>query len=146
MTDPTVIDAEHLAQLARDARGRAYAPYSRFQVGAALLTRGGAVHLGVNVENAAYPVGICAERCALGTAVAAGDRDLVAIAVVGGVELVYPCGMCRQALTEFCPDIRVILVTTDPAVPAVEVSLRTLLPHAFGPDDLAGGQLSPTRR
>lgn len=134
-------DVDRLVQLARDVRERAYAPYSRFHVGAALLTRGGAVHLGVNVENAAYPSGLCAERCAIGAAVTAGDRDLVAVAIVGGAQLAYPCGMCRQALVELSPDIRVILATTDPATPPVEVSLRALLPHAFGPDDLAGGQL-----
>jgi len=123
--------ASELLGAARAARQHAYAPYSNFTVGAALLSKSGDVITGANVENASYPVGMCAERTALFAAVAQGHRDFDAIAIVGpqGV-LLTPCGACRQALSEF-GDLRVIREGRD------DVPLRDLLPDAFGPGHLA---------
>ncbi|HEY1727789.1 MAG TPA: cytidine deaminase [Candidatus Baltobacteraceae bacterium] len=123
--------ASELLAAARKAREHAYAPYSNFAVGAALATKAGDVVTGANVENASYPVGMCAERTALFSAVARGHRDFDAIAIVGpeGVALT-PCGACRQALSEF-GDMRVVREGCD------DVALRDLLPDAFGPRHLA---------
>jgi cytidine deaminase len=119
------------------ARQRAYAPYSRYHVGAALLASSGKIYEGVNVENAVYPVGICSERTALVKAISEGERAFEAIAVAtpnGG----SPCGMCRQMLSEFSPQLKVLLVDEQGRL-ILETSLRELLPHAFGPDDLRTG-------
>lgn len=128
--------AELLA-LARRARENAYAPYSGFAVGAALLGADGRVYTGCNVENAAYPVACCAERTALFHAVAEGAREFAAIAVAGGrigdnaEASCPPCGVCRQALAEFCdPEtFRVYLVA--PGGGVEETTLGALLPRAF---------------
>ncbi|MBO8141429.1 MAG: cytidine deaminase [Firmicutes bacterium] len=105
-----LIDVDALIKAARQARKQAYAPYSRFPVGAAILTKGGRIVTGCNIENASYPVTLCAERVALGAAVASGEREFLAIAVVADTdEPVTPCGMCRQSLAEFAPDLVVIL-------------------------------------
>ncbi|HUH07855.1 MAG TPA: cytidine deaminase [Egibacteraceae bacterium] len=131
-------DESALVDQAREAQLRAYAPYSGFRVGAALLAAGGRVFTGANVENAAYPVTICAERAALPAAVAAGERDFVALAVVGdGDGPCTPCGMCRQALFEFAPDLVVLAAGTTGAV-ARYVLGRDLLPDGFGPQRLTG--------
>lgn len=130
-------DAE-LLKKAVEARGKSYSPYSRFRVGAALLTRSGKVYSGANIEIAAYSATICAERVALFKAVNEGERDFEAIAIVGGkdslIECCAPCGTCRQALAEFCNgDLRIILGNEE----RLEVhTLRELLPLAFGPGDL----------
>lgn len=130
-------DAE-LLKKAVEARGKSYSPYSRFRVGAALLTRSGKVYSGANIEIAAYSATICAERVALFKAVNEGERDFEAIAIVGGkdslIECCAPCGTCRQALAEFCSgDLRIILGNEE----RLEVhTLRELLPLAFGPGDL----------
>jgi len=120
-----------LLKAAWEARDNAHAPYSRFQVGAALLTSGGAVFGGCNVENAAYPVCLCAERGALSAAVAAGLRPggLVAAVVVTDVaELTPPCGACRQALVEFAKELPVLLANHQ----ARQLHrLERLLPHSF---------------
>ena len=116
------------------ARARAYAPYSKYRVGAALLAASGQIYDGVNVENAVYPAGICAERTALVKAVSEGEQRFEAIAVAthnGG----SPCGVCRQMLSEFGLDLKVLLVDGAGAV-AHETTLRELLPRAFGPADL----------
>ena len=128
--------AELLA-LARRARENAYAPYSGFAVGAALLGADGRVYTGCNVENGAYPVACCAERTALFHAVAEGAREFAAIAVAGGrigdnaEASCPPCGVCRQALAEFCdPEtFRVYLVA--PGGGVEETTLGALLPRAF---------------
>lgn len=123
-----------LIEQARQARRRAYAPYSNYPVGAALLAESGKVYLGVNVENAAYPVGMCAERTALFTAVAQGERAFQAIAVVtedGGT----PCGSCRQALSEFGLDTIVWIADAQGHLTG-ETTVRELLPKAFGPANL----------
>lgn len=125
-------DAE-LMKAAEAARAAAHAPYSRFQVGAALLCDDGAVQRGCNVENASFGATICAERTAVVAAVAEGRRRFVAIAVAGpaGVAL-GPCGICRQVLSEFSPDGALRVVTRDAAAGLRATPLRALLPSAFG--------------
>ncbi len=111
---------------------RAYAPYSRFRVGAALLSRDGRIFAGCNVENASYPVTVCAERVALGAAVAAGVREFEAVVVVTEAQTpTPPCGMCRQALVEFAPDLTVWAETTHGAT--ARWTLGGLLPDPFTP-------------
>jgi cytidine deaminase len=116
---------------ARRARVNAYAPYSKFLVGAAVLA-GGEVFTGVNVENAAYPIGVCAERMAIGAALTAGKRDIAAVAVVGSsADPTPPCGGCRQFISEFGPDIVVVAESRDGR--RAEWRIAELLPDAFGP-------------
>jgi cytidine deaminase len=119
-----------LVQAAMDVRQRAYAKYSNFLVGAALLAADGRIFAGCNVENCSYGLTICAERSAVFNAVAAGQQkfDLLAIASVGGVT---PCGACRQVLAEFAPDLPIVLVNVDQPDVIVEANLRDLLPGAF---------------
>lgn len=120
-----------LTEAARDVRRHAYAPYSGFAVGAALLGDDGAVDVGANYENASFPVGVCAERAALGAAVSSGRRRFRAIAIVTDAEPpAMPCGMCRQALYEFAPDLVVILENLQ-GVRQVR-TLRQLLPDGVG--------------
>jgi len=112
----------------------AYAPYSEFGVGAALLTADGAVFIGCNVECAAYPHGICAERTAVSSAVAAGKRDFVAIAIATrAAKPTPPCGGCRQFMAEFSPDLIVIYATPDGVARS---TVAELLPEMFTPDHL----------
>ena len=123
-----------LIQAAREARKWAYAPYSNYPVGAAILTTSGRIYDGVNVENAAYPTGMCAERVAVFKAVSEGERRFLAVAVVtsnGG----SPCGSCRQVLSEFGLETQVLLADANGGL-IQEVSLAELLPGAFGPNDL----------
>jgi cytidine deaminase len=122
---------EDLIRVAALARERAYAPYSKYKVGAAIRTKRNKIHTGANVENASYGLTVCAERCAVFTAVAAGDtKDYDAIAIVtGGDVLSSPCGACRQVLHEFSPGTRVILATTGGLRRAT--TLAELLPDAF---------------
>ena len=135
MTDEAL---DRLIAAARAALPNAYAPYSGFHVGAAVLGASGAIHAGCNVENASYPVSLCAERGAIAAAVAAGERALFAVAVVTAQgDPCPPCGMCRQALSEFGPDLDVVLVAADGRI--VRTRLSTLLPDAFGPGFLDGG-------
>jgi len=124
---------EELIALAIDARQRAYVPYSRFPVGAALLGRSGAVYLGCNVENVSFGLTVCAERVAVFKAVSQGETEFDAVAVVtstGG----SPCGACRQVLAEFSYDMRVYLA--DPSGAFRSFTLRRLLPQAFLPEEL----------
>lgn len=131
-----------LLAAARAARGNAYAPYSHFAVGAALLTGDGRRYSGSNVENASYGLTICAERTAIFRAVADGARSIAAIAVAGpdGVTTA-PCGACRQVLAEFAgPDLPVAYVDGDGAI---ETTLGALLPAAFGAGTLDAARRSP---
>jgi len=101
-----------LIQSASEARLNAYVPYSRFAVGAAVQCRSGAIYVGTNIENISYGLTVCAERIAIGSAVAAGEREFVAIAVVADtVEPIVPCGACRQFLAEFAPDLIIVSAT-----------------------------------
>ena len=128
-------DQDKLVQAALEVRADAYAPYSKFHVGAALLTTDGTIFRGVNVENISYGLTICAERVAMCSAVATGEREFAAIAISspGGVT---PCGACRQFLAEFCDDLPIVLVDatlteTDPVAAVRVTSLSVLLPEQF---------------
>nr|WP_082167641.1 cytidine deaminase [Methylobacterium aquaticum] len=126
-----------LFSAARAVQARAHAPYSRFHVGAAIRDETGAVHAGCNVENAAYPVGTCAEAGAIAAMIAAGGRRIAAILVLGdGEALVTPCGACRQRIREFAaPDTPIHVA--GPAGVRRTFTLDELLPASFGPDNLA---------
>ncbi|MGB2439940.1 MAG: cytidine deaminase [Candidatus Puniceispirillaceae bacterium] len=129
-------DKDKLAQAAIEAMAAAYAPYSQFQVGAAIEDDRGQIHTGVNVENAAYPVGSCAEAGAIAAMVRAGGKKIMRIAVAGrGAALCTPCGGCRQRIREFASATTEILVCDAHGVRQV-FTLDTLLPHSFGPDNL----------
>lgn len=118
-----------LVRRADEARSRAYAPYSGFPVGAALLTASGKIYTGVNVENASYPAGICAERSALCAAVSAGEQGFTAIAVSAGEAAAPPCGICRQVLREF-GDMDVVC-RMEAGGDYVTRKLSLLLPESF---------------
>lgn len=123
-----------LIDTAIHARDWAYAPYSKYQVGAALLTASGKIYEGVNIENAVYPLGICAERVAIFKAVSEGERDFAAMAIAtanGGM----PCGSCRQVMAEFGLTMRVIIVDAEGKIYS-ESTVKELLPGAFTPTDL----------
>ena len=141
-------DYKELIRSAFQARRRAYTPYSRFQVGAALLAKNGTVYQGCNIENASYPATNCAERTAFYKAVSEGVREFQAIAIVGGsvlypktaeenqcTDLCSPCGICRQVMREFCkPDFKIILVKSEEEWKVY--TLSQLLPEGFGPENL----------
>lgn len=129
---------QRLINDAMQARAQAYVPYSHFPVGAALLTVSGAVYTGCNIEIASYGATVCGERTAAFKAVSEGERDFAAVAVVTS-NAAAPCGICRQVLYEFGPEMIVIMVDTEGQV-AWEGPLTDLLPHGFGPKKLAEGQ------
>ena len=136
-------DRAELIRRALEQQKEAYAPYSEYHVSAAVLTDSGKVYTGVNVENASYPAGICAERNAVFHAVACGERRIRAVAIVAGhkgVNSTYPspCGICRQVMREFCnpKEMRVLLAKT--VDDYRERTLEELLPESFGPEDLPG--------
>lgn len=127
-----------LVAAARRAMAGSYAPYSGFRVGAAVLCADGRVFTGANVENAAYAAALCAERVAVPSAIACGARDLVALAIVGeGPGPCTPCGICRQVLFEFAPDLLVIATGTDGPLARYVLS-RDLMPHGFERSRLHG--------
>ncbi len=131
----TSVDDSRLLARAAEARSHAYAPYSGFPVGAAVLCASGTIYAGCNVENAAYPSGVCAERAAVAAAIAAGERDIVSVAVIAGSERpVPPCGQCRQVLAELAPGARVLLANLDGA--RLETTPEALLPGAFVANDI----------
>ncbi len=132
LTDET---RQRLIAAAQAVRERAYAPYSRYPVGAALLIADGTIVTGCNVENSSYGATVCAERNAVFTAVGQGRRQFAAIAIVTA-NAGSPCGICRQVLYEFAPDIVVIMADAAGRV-RHEGPLRDLLPLGFGPSDLA---------
>lgn len=131
-----------LIRLAEEARKNAYAPYSGYTVGAALLCADGTVSVGCNVENASYGATLCAERVAIARAVADGKREFVAIAIVGGKAgrapetFFSPCGICRQVLREFCRDDFRVLVGRGEEI--VRQTLGELLPNSFSSDAMRG--------
>ncbi|UQD53829.1 cytidine deaminase [Bacillus methanolicus] len=127
---------EHLIAEAKKAREKAYVPYSKFAVGAALLTDGGKVYHGCNIENAAYSMTNCAERTALFKAFSEGERKFKALAVIADTKRpVPPCGACRQVISELCPqDMKVVLANLNGDIK--ELTVKELLPGAFSPEDL----------
>jgi cytidine deaminase len=132
---------EVLFSAAAQARSNAYAPYSGFAVGAALRTISGTIFAGANVENSAYPVGTCAEAAAIAAMVAAGQRRIAEILIIGdGEDLVTPCGACRQRLREFAGEEAKIHVAGTAGVRAT-FTLGALLPSAFGPSITKAGPL-----
>lgn len=134
---------DQLFEAARAAQAQAYVPYSHFPVGAAILGESGRIHSGANVENAAYPVGSCAEASAISAMINAGDRSIQAILVIGnGEDLVTPCGGCRQRIREFArPDTPIHIA--GPGGLRESFALAALLPHSFGPDNLRSASPPP---
>ena len=130
------ITSRELSLAAIEAMKKSYSPYSKFTVGAALLTKGGKVYTGANIENASYTPTVCAERVAFFTALHNGETEFEAIAIVGGLGgdvqgICAPCGVCRQVMSEFCsPDFKVVLVKSNDA-DFEEVTLGELLPYMF---------------
>lgn len=127
---------KELALKAREAQNGSYSPYSKFRVGAALLTKEGEVVLGANVENASYGLSICAERTAIVKAITEGKKDFKAIAVVGDMDdFCTPCGACRQFLAEFCPkDFEIVLINSKDEIKIL--SMDEILPYSFGGEHL----------
>ncbi|XP_069597108.1 cytidine deaminase isoform X1 [Ranitomeya imitator] len=132
--EPEVI--QRLIQKSQEAKAFAHCPYSRFRVGAALLSPDGRIFLGCNIENACYTLGICAERTAIQTAVSEGSKKFTAIAIASDVEdeFITPCGACRQVMREFGSEWQIIL--TKPSGSYVITTLQQLLPMSFGPENL----------
>ncbi|MCH4887713.1 cytidine deaminase [Acidaminobacter sp. JC074] len=125
---------ETLLKMAYEATERSYAPYSKFKVGAALLTEEGKVFTGCNIECASFGGTNCAERTAIFKAISEGYNKFVKIAVVSAGEIfTYPCGICRQVLNEFAPDIDIVL---DDHGDVKVINLKEMLPYSFGPSDL----------
>ena len=133
-----MVTDEDLIKAAIAAMGRAYAPYSSFPVGAAILDEDGAIHAGANIENAAYPVGNCAEASAIAAMIMAGRKHITKIAVAGGDGelLCTPCGACRQRIREFAAAETPVLVC-GPEGLQQSFTLAELLPASFGPENLA---------
>ncbi|MDF2854395.1 MAG: cytidine deaminase [Neobacillus sp.] len=131
-----LVNIEKLIEEAKKAREKAYIPYSKFGVGAALLTTDGKVYHGCNIENAAYSMCNCGERTALFSAYAQGDRDFQAMVVVADTERpCSPCGACRQVISELCPkDMKLVLTNLKGDI--LELTVEELLPGAFSPEDL----------
>lgn len=130
------MDNKELIRYALEAQKKSYSPYSNFKVGAALLTEEGKVFTGCNIENAAYSPTICAERTAIVKAVSEGYRDFKKIAIVGGDDGAFPCGVCRQVIREFSETINIIIAKSEEDYR--EYSLEDILPNSFGPNDLEG--------
>lgn len=129
-------DVTSLFEAARAAQARAYAPYSGYHVGAALRTPSGAIFSGCNVENASFPVGICAEAAAIAAMIAAGERIIAEMLVIAeGEALATPCGACRQRIREFAaPDAQIYVA--DKSGVRASFTQSSLLPHSFGPDNV----------
>jgi cytidine deaminase len=132
---------KELIEKAIKARQNSYSPYSKYMVGAALLTQDGKIYTGCNIENAAYTPTNCAERTAFFKAVSEGERYFTAIAIVGGYEgeprdFAYPCGVCRQVMAEFCNPDEFRIITAVSIDNYKETTLRRLLPDGFGPANL----------
>jgi len=134
------VNYKELVEAAINAKEMSYSPYSNFQVGAALLTKSGKIYTGCNIENAAFSPTNCAERTAIFKAVSEGEREFAAIAIVGSnkgrePDYCYPCGVCRQVISEFATnDLAVVIVKTE-----TDYRVHTfgeLLPYGFGTDDL----------
>ena len=131
------ITNERLLELATEARDHSYSPYSHYAVGAALLTKDGKVYQGCNIENASFTPTICAERTAFFKAIYDGVREFSAIAIIGsGDSPAFPCGVCRQVMSEFCDGDFVLTVSNRDGSEIVTETLDEMMPHRFGPKDL----------
>ena len=135
------INRAELIQRALDVQKNSYAAYSNFNVAAAVLCSSGKIYTGVNVEDASYRAGICAERNAIFHAIAEGERQICAVAIVGGANGVItdycpPCGVCRQAMREFANPKNLLIIMAKSPTDYVEKTLEELLPMSFGPDNL----------
>lgn len=131
------ISHEELLKLATEARDHSYSPYSHYSVGAALLTKDGQVYRGCNIENASFTPTICAERTAFFKAIYDGVRQFSAIAIIGSGELpAFPCGVCRQVMSEFCDGDFMIIVSNRDGSEIIAETLDEMMPHRFGPKDL----------
>ena len=131
MREKTPVMHQTLISAAKSAMKNAYAPYSNFKVGAAVLGKSGTVYSGCNVENASYGLSVCAERTVAFNAVCAGEREIMAVAIAVSGDMAFPCGACRQVLAEFAPksgDMKIYLIS-DQGIE--EHTLATLLPNAF---------------
>lgn len=133
----TLDEARHLMDYAIEAQKHSYAPYSHFNVGAALLSADGSVHTGCNIENAAFGPSCCAERTAFFKAVSGGVKSFKAIAIAGGANMTHtdpcpPCGVCRQVMREFCADGFCVITMGKDGILRTD-TLGSLLPHSFGP-------------
>ncbi|MCM1126534.1 MAG: cytidine deaminase [Lachnospiraceae bacterium] len=140
------IPVAELIRSAKEARKKAYVPYSGYAVGAAVLTRELRIYTGCNIENASYTPTICAERCAISKAVSEGSRKLLAAAVVGGpkeenvtTQFAFPCGVCRQVMREFSDPDEFLVITAKSEQEYRIYSLSQLLPESFGPENLKEG-------
>ena len=128
---------EQLRKLAAEARDHSYSPYSHYSVGAALLTKDGRIYQGCNIENASFTPTICAERTAFFKAIFDGVREFAAIAIIGsGDSPAFPCGVCRQVMSEFCDGDFEIVVSNRDGSEVVTETLNQMMPHRFGPKDL----------
>lgn len=128
------MENSELIKYALEAQEKSYSPYSNFKVGAAILTKEGRVFTGCNIENAAYSPTICAERTAIVKAVSEGFVNFEKIAIVGGDEGAFPCGVCRQVIREFCEKVDIIIARSE--IDYNQYTLEEILPHSFGPNDL----------
>lgn len=130
---------DKLEQAAVSVKSNSYCRYSNFQVGCSILTKSGKIFAGCNVENASYPSGICAEQNAIGSMIAAGERDIDRVVITSNdTNFTYPCGLCRQSLREFCDvkETKLVFLTIDGK--KREHTFEELLPFSFGPEDLEG--------
>jgi cytidine deaminase len=128
--------ARQLLTRAEDALKNAYAPYSKFKVGCALLTEDGRIYTGCNIENASYGATNCAERTAIFKAVSEGHKDFTALAIVSDIPHVVPCGICRQVIAEFCSDLEIITGKSDGDIKSFNI--KELLPYAFTGQYISG--------
>lgn len=124
------MDIKELMKAAKEASARSYSPYSRYKVGAALLTKNGKIHTGTNIENASFPAGMCAERVALFEAIKNGDDQFEALAIYAeGENFPFPCGICRQVIAEFTSDLKIIIAKSEDDY--VIKNISELLPDTF---------------
>ncbi len=129
------MNKKQLIEKAIEAKKNSYSPYSKFKVGASVLTENNKIYTGCNIESAAFSPTICAERTAIAKAISEGERKISAIAVVGDSEWTYPCGVCRQVIREFA-DNNTLIIIVKSIDEYREYSLEDLLPYSFGPEDL----------
>ena len=124
------MENRELMYLAENAKQKSYSPYSKFKVGAALLTKDGKIYVGANIENSSYPATVCAERVAIFKAISDGEYEFEKIAISGsGNDFCYPCGICRQVMSEFCKENFLIILESGEKIK--ELKLGELLPHSF---------------